>query len=267
MVEFDKARDSGPAGIEADEPPYNSSGLVTAPLHEQIKERILRQILLGEWSEGDVLPPETELARTMGVSYGTIRRAMTDLTRLGAIQRRRRTGTVVTGRSPHHTLNQFYRYYRLHSADGRLVNTEARTISASHRPATAEEAERLGIPSGAEVATIERLRFYEGRPVMIDRIAIPLSRAPDFPDVPEDAPHLIYKWLLEHHELRLVAVRERVTARLASREDKLLLECDPDEPLALLDIDEVAFDALNKPLLTMRHLALTDAHCYVNEIR
>ena len=44
MVEFDKARDNGAAGIEADEPPYNSSGLVTAPLHEQIKERILRQI-------------------------------------------------------------------------------------------------------------------------------------------------------------------------------------------------------------------------------
>lgn len=266
MIELGKGGDGGAGSPDTVELP-SASGLVTAPLHEQIKERILRQILLGEWSEGDVLPPETELARMMGVSYGTIRRAMTDLTRQGAIQRRRRTGTVVTGRMPHHTLNQFYRYYRLHSAEGQLVNTKTRTIKAGHRPADATEAERLGIAPGATVATVERLRLYEGRPVMIDRIAVPLFRAPDFPSDPKDVPELIFKWLLERHELRLVAVRERVTARLAAPQDKTLLECDPDEPLALLDIDEVAFDALNTPLLTMRHLALTDAHCYVNEIR
>lgn len=241
--------------------------LRAAPLHEQIKDRILQRIILGEWPEGFVLPPEMELASMLGVSYGTIRRAMNDLTQQGVIMRRRRTGTVVTGRTPHHTLSRFYHYYRLHTTEGKLINTDAKVLRAVRDSASAAEAETLRIATGDIVHRIDRLRIAEGRPVMIDRCVIPGWRVPDYEPNAEKTPPLLYMWLLETYDVRLSAVRERITARLAGPEDCRLLDLDPAECHALLDILETAYDSRNQPILLMHHAALTDAHCYVNEVR
>ncbi|WP_319005058.1 GntR family transcriptional regulator [Acuticoccus sediminis] len=237
------------------------------PLHEQVAEDILRRIILGEWPEGHVLPSEEKLAEAFGVSYGTVRRAMADLTHQGVVMRRRRTGTVVTGRTPHHTLERFYRYFRLHNRSGDLVRTEAKYIEVAKREASDEEARTLGIEPGEDVSFILRLRVIDGRPVMIDRIVVPLSRYRAFPTTMKETPSLIYRFLLENEGTRLGAVRESVSARLAEPEDCKLLELDPAVPHALLQIDEVAFDPQNVPLLIMRHSALTEHHAYLNEVR
>lgn len=242
-------------------------GLAKAPLHEQVQERILRRILLGTWGEGFVLPPEMELARLFDVSYGTIRRAMGELTRQGVIMRRRKTGTVVTGRTPHHSLSQFYRYYRLHSGEGKLVTSETRTIESRRRPADEDEAERLELAPGAPVIFLLRQRRREGRLAMIDRIVIPQALAAGFPLGVEDAPDLVYEWLLERRGLRIAAVRERLVARIATAEDLRLLGLPESGTRALLEIDEVAYDSMNRPLIAVRHSALTEDHCYINEIR
>lgn len=237
------------------------------PLHEQIKDKILQKIIVGEWPEGFCVPREVDLATQFGVSYGTIRRAMDDLTQQGVIMRRRRTGTVVTGRTPQHTLSRFYRFYRLHTLDGRLINTEARVLKVHHCDPSPEEVDQLRLDPGEVVVRIKRLRLSEGRPVMLDRCVLPLKLAPDFPAQARDAPPMMYKWLLDHHGLQLSAIREQITARLASAEDCALLELDPAQPHAMLDISEAAYDSRNQPLLLMRHTAVTGAHCYVNEIR
>jgi len=89
----------------------------------------------------------------------------------------------------------------------------------------------------------------------------------NFPDRAEDIPPLLFKWLLEEYGLRLGALREKVTASIASPEDLDLLGLAGGEPVALLDIEETAFDPMNEPLIIIRHAALTDAHCYINEVR
>ncbi len=239
----------------------------TTPLHEQIKDKILQKIIVGDWPEGFCVPSEMDLAASFGVSYGTIRRAMDDLTQQGVIMRRRRTGTIVTGRTPHHTLSRFYRFYRLHTLDGRLINTDAKVLKVERSEPLPEELDQLRIQPSDVVVRIKRLRISDGRPVMIDRCVLALALAPDFPSQAADAPPMIYKWLLDHHGLQLSAVRECITARLASDEDCELLELDPAQPHAMLDISETAYDSRNQPLLMMRHTAVTGSHCYVNEIR
>lgn len=243
------------------------AALTAAPLHEQVSARIAARIADGRWPEGFVLPPEAELARQLGVSYGTIRRSMQALTQDGLVIRRRRTGTVVTGRAPRHSLDRWYKYYRLHAKDGKLVNTETRNVELRRDVATAKEAEQLRLPIGAPVGRITRLRLYNGRPVMIDRITLPIARLSSFPEAPEDLPPLLYNWLLKEHGLRLGALREQVTARIANDEDKRFLNLTGDEPAALLQIDEIGYDLQNEPLIVMQHAALTDEHCYVNEVR
>lgn len=241
--------------------------LSATPLHEKVRSRIMTRIADGRWPEGFVLPAEADLAKQLGVSEGTVRRAMLALTQDGLLMRRRRTGTVVTGRAPRHSLDRWYNFYRLHGPDGQMLNTETRNIELLRDGASELDASRLKLSCGAAVARITRLRLFEGRAVMIDRIVLPLDRLAHFPDRLEDLPPLLFKWLLEQHNLRLGALREKVTARIATQEDLALLSLDTSTPVALLDIDETAYDAQNEPLLTIRHAALTDQHSYVNEIR
>jgi GntR family transcriptional regulator len=237
------------------------------PLHEQIKDKILQNIIVGDWPAGFSIPSEVELSAEFNVSYGTIRRAMDDLTQQGVIMRRRRTGTVVTGRTPHHTLSRFYQFYRLHTLDGQLINTDARVLKVAHSSPSPDEAVELNLSEDDTVIHFKRLRISDGRPVMIDRCVLPLRLAPDFPTEVSKAPTMIYKWLLDQHGLQLSAVRERITARLATPEDCALLDLSASEPHAMLDISETAYDSRNQPLLIMRHTAVTGSHCYVNEIR
>jgi GntR family transcriptional regulator len=235
-----------------------------APLYERVKRHMSEAILVGEWPPGMLVPPETSLAQSFGVAVGTIRRAMSDLVAEGLLSRRRRTGTVVTGRSPHHSLRLFFQYFRLHAADGTLKRSTSRFLSVEPAEATPEQAAQLQIKSGG-VVKIHRVRCVEGVPVMHDKLVLPAERVPGIALWPAALPPLLYLHLLEQYGIRISAVREQISADLASDEDIFLLELTGRE--AVLTIDEVAYDQAGMPIILAWHRATTRAHLYVNEVR
>jgi GntR family transcriptional regulator len=233
-------------------------------LYEQLKRQISELILLGHWAPGAVLPGETQLARDFGVAVGTVRRALADLTTEGLLMRRRRTGTVVTGRSPHHSLRLFFQYFRLHGADGELLRSTPRVLSLSRGTATAAEQNLLQIEAGLEVIRLHRLRSVDGRPVMHQHMVLEAKRIPDFPDA-ATVPDLLYLHLLERYGIRMTSVRESLTAALATEEDAKLLHLVL--PAAVLAIEEVAYDQAGSPALISSARAITDQYRYMNEVR
>ena len=52
----------------------------STPAFQRIKEDILTRIRSGEWQEGEMIPGETTLAQTFGVSRMTVNRAVRELT-------------------------------------------------------------------------------------------------------------------------------------------------------------------------------------------
>ncbi len=110
-------------------------------------------------------------------------------------------------------------------------------------------------------------RMIESRVVMVDRVTRPPANVPDFLAQAAEVPVLVFKWLLEHHGLRIAAVRERLATRLATPGDLRLLNLPEDDVGALLDIDAVSCDSMNRPLVATRPAALTEDHCHINEIR
>lgn len=235
------------------------------PLYEHVKRQLSEAILLGHYPPGAQLPGEIMLARTYRVAVGTVRRALTELAAEGMLARRRKTGTVVTGRPPHHSLRFFFQYFRLRGADGALLRSEPKVLRLNRIPADAESARKLALPPGARLIAIERLRSLSGRPVMRDRFLLPAARLPDFPERPADVPDLIYLHLVERYGIRISAVRERLSAALATAEDRRLLALPTRA--ALLHIDEVAYDQGGQPMILAHHRASTDGVCYINEVR
>jgi len=239
--------------------------MAAVPLYEVVKRHISEAILMGRWAPGTVLPGEVALAQRFGVAVGTVRRALADLTIEGLLTRRRKTGTIVTGRSPHHSLRSFFQYFRLHGRDGSVLRSQARVIDIQIGAPSAAERSSLGLKEGADVLRIHRLRRVDRLPVMRDLMIMDAARVPDFPLSPRKVPELLYLHLLERYGIRISAVREQVTAALADATDLELLGLTA--PAAVLMIDEIAYDQAGQPTLIGSHRARTDRHCYVNEVR
>ncbi|MGJ4970877.1 MULTISPECIES: GntR family transcriptional regulator [unclassified Bradyrhizobium] len=240
-------------------------GALPVPLYEHVKRQIAEAILIGDMPPGTVLPGEVALANQYGVAVGTIRRALADLTAGGMLMRRRKTGTVVTGRASQHGLSFFFQYFRLLAADGSLLHSEAEVLSVTTRAAESREAALFAMAEGGPLLHLHRIRRVAGAPVLHSRISMVASRVAGFPREPKKVPALIYRHLLEAYGIRIAAVREKVTAEVATKEDRKLLGLP--SPSAVLVIDEEAFDQTGALAILSQHRATTAQHYYSNEIR
>jgi len=65
------------------------------PLYQQVKDYIASRVASGEWTEGDRVPSENELVRTLGASRMTVNRAVRELSSEGILRRVQGLGTFV----------------------------------------------------------------------------------------------------------------------------------------------------------------------------
>jgi len=264
MIKVNAETAAAEAGFADRVEPVRASDLA-APLYQVVKQQITEAIMVGRWPAGTVLPNELSLARMFGVAHGTLRRALLDLTNEGLLTRRRKIGTVVTGRTPQHSMRFFFRYFRLHGADGSLQHADAENLSLTREAATEPERMLLLLEEGAEVIRFHRIRRVEQVPVMYDRFVLPADCVPDFPTAVETIPPLFYQHLLEHYGMRISAVREQLSAEPANADVAAALGIQPGS--AVLVIAEVAYDQANRPIIVASHHAVTTNHRYVNEIQ
>lgn len=194
-----------------------------------------------------------------------MRRALSELTSEGLLARRRKTGTVVTGRPPRQNLRFYFQYFRLHGRDGSLQNSCTKVLDVTDRPATSDEATKLAIEPDSPVIEIQRLRIVKDRPVMHETLVISAALVPGINLSPDAIPERLYPALWEVWGQKISAIREEISAELASHEDCKLLELA--RPAAVLVISEVAYDEQARPMLLNCHRATTAQDVYINEIQ
>ena len=152
--------------LQATEPPTRGQsryGWLAAALRSRI--------LQGEWVPGEAIPPEAVLARSYGVALGTIRQALSLLVSEALLERRHGKGTFVTsglGGAP------MMRFFRFRQGGEVQATPDSRILSRKRRLAGLDEADALGLPAGASVIALERLRSIDARPCLLERLILPL---------------------------------------------------------------------------------------------
>ncbi len=68
----------------------------TRPLYLQVRDAMLEKVRSREWPLGSQLPNEQQLAQEMGVSHGTVRKALAVLEHEHLVRREQGRGTFVT---------------------------------------------------------------------------------------------------------------------------------------------------------------------------
>ncbi|RTL66957.1 MAG: GntR family transcriptional regulator [Pseudonocardiaceae bacterium] len=152
------------------------------PLYFQVASRLQQQIESGEMPVGSRLENEIELADRLGVSRPTMRRAISYLVERGMLVRKRGVGTQIV----HPKVRRPVELTSLH--DDLLKNgQEPRTVVREARVVAAPDdvAQALGIPFGADVTWIERLRYAGDEPLALMHNAVPLSVLEIDPEVLE----------------------------------------------------------------------------------
>ncbi len=140
-------------------------------LYRKVADDIRAAIGSGAYPPGALLPSEAELAERYAVSRGTIRQAFAALRADGVIASRRGARRVVISGPRVQSFGELLSFSRWARAIGE--EPAGRVVSLERRPATDCEASRLGLPDGAFLYYLVRVRLLSGRPVMIERAAYP----------------------------------------------------------------------------------------------
>jgi|SRR5690606_9910609 len=164
------------------------------PVHMQISEMLIREIAAGRLADGERLPPEREMAASLGIAVGTLRRALRDLTEMGMLQRIQGSGNYVRAAAAHQ--QGVYAFFRLESVDGGGLPT-ADVLSVDGR---AKPADLPGFGSSRRGYRIRRLRRLGGTPAAIEEIWLDGSRAESLSaDDLSESLYLYYRSVLGFH--------------------------------------------------------------------
>lgn len=148
---------------------------------EDIRDTVLARIRARDWPPGSTLPAETDLAASLGVSRGTVNRALTALAAEGLLERRRKAGTRVAETPVRHATFAIPVIRAEVTARGQ---THAHRLLTCHLtvPPVAIAA-RAGIGASARLWFIETLHLADSLPHAFEARWLNPARVPDLPDL------------------------------------------------------------------------------------
>lgn len=140
------------------------------PKYLQVSDMVLRDIAAGRLIEGERLRPERDMAAELGISVGTLRKALADLAGKGHLERRQGSGNYVR-----HTRGEggIYAFFRMELVGGG-GQPSARGIDVAllDKPADAPD-----FGPAPQAHRIRRCRSLGGTPAVIEEIWLDASWA------------------------------------------------------------------------------------------
>jgi GntR family transcriptional regulator len=138
---------------------------VKTSLPTAIADEVRRRVDTGEWTPGERLPSEPDLAVELGVSRPTLREALRLLATEGWLERKHGSGTYVSQRVPvHNSIETNFGVTDLIIGAGRVPGTSKREVRTERAGAVIGRA--LGVSATTTVVMLERIRLADGKPVV-----------------------------------------------------------------------------------------------------
>jgi GntR family transcriptional regulator len=149
---------------------FRSDLALGLPLYREVKHKIMEALRDGEWKPGEIIPAEKRLCERFGVSVGTLRKAVDELTAENILIRHQGRGTFVASHSQDRYM---FGFFHICPKTGQKEYPKVEFISLSRDKADADTAKRLGVARGAKVVRILNRLSLGGRAVIIDDIQLP----------------------------------------------------------------------------------------------
>ncbi|WP_377273921.1 GntR family transcriptional regulator [Peterkaempfera sp. SMS 1(5)a] len=212
---------------------------------------VLVRTIDGEFSTGQVIPNERELAARFGVARATLRQALDQLELEGRLVRRRGIGTLVA--APRTAVP-------VSPADegwpGTARDAAWRIVDCTTAPPSARLAEALGVPADENVHTVRRVRVTAGQVVGTEALHVPDSTVPHLPGfaAETDRGRSVLRQL---QRLELSGQSRAVELGVAEAEEARLLERPPGSPVLVVTTPYATSDGRTAALAVSTYRADT----------
>lgn len=182
-------------------PPHPAKSL---PVYRQIAELLARQIKAGYWHSGERLPTEAELAQTLSVAVGTLRKSLGLLEEQGVLERIQGSGTYVRKTQGS---QQIYELFRLELVEGPgLPTANILALSLQSDLSDAHSLVKLGQPCWR----VRRMRFLSQKPVALEEIWFSANGCPNLSV--EDLGDSMYLFYQQRLGVWIARVEDQISA-------------------------------------------------------
>lgn len=156
------------------------------PLHQQISELLVREIASGRLVEGERLPPERDFAQRLGTSVRTLRKALSELSEKGMLERVQGSGNYVRRNAQAESV---YSMFRLELPEGGgLPRAEVLDLARIEKPA-----DLPGFGAASDATRIRRLRRLNDTIIAVEEIWLDGAAGAIDPGRLADSLYLYYK--------------------------------------------------------------------------
>lgn len=228
------------------------------PLYQQVKEIFVRRLVDGVWAPGAGLPSEGQLAAEIGVSQGTVRKALDELAAENLLVRRQGRGTFVAEHDERRILFQFF---KLVHDDGERRFPDSTVLGVEQGGADAAEQAALALGPDGMVVRIRRLRALDGVPMILETLSLPQRCFPGLAEGP--IPNNLYSLFAARYGVTIAHAREKLKAVALSEAEASLLGVREGSPA--LQIDRIALALDGAPVERRLSLCLTEEAHYLSE--
>jgi GntR family transcriptional regulator len=211
-------------------------------LYQQVQDRLRQAIASGRFKEGDLIPSEQELARTYGVSQGTVRKAVLDLAHRGIFHRRQGRGTFVVFDLKSRSRLRNFRF--VEGLNSELVHLHLGFVKIEVVAAQGEIADHLQLRRGAQVIRLVRLGKIDDESLVYSLSYLPkrLYKGLERCTAEDFVKNTLWKLQEIYFHIRVEKREEFISAMAADAEMARLLEVKCGSPLLRVEVRLTSFN-------------------------
>jgi len=231
----------------------------TRPLYLQVKDMLIERIAMGTWKPGAAIPNEIELSRELGISVGTVRKALDEMENERLISRRQGRGTFVIDQT---STESALRFTSFHTERGERIAGDVQSCAVVPATASETEASRLQLRKGEPVFRLQRVRTVNDLPFILEESTVPQSRFPGLADEADVPPSIVV--LAHRYGALLTRAEERIS--VCGAEARLAHTLRVAEGTPLLSIDCVVYAIDGRPVEWRLAYCNMRSNYYLSEI-
>lgn len=231
-------------------------------LYKIVAKSLLSAIQTGQIKHGDSLASETDLAKSFGVSVGTLRKAVDELVAQQILVRYQGRGTYVATHSRDRFLDQFF---QVEARSGLKEFPSVEIIDFEQGRASALEASMLKLDSGDAVFRIRIHLSLQNRKVESDQVCLPAVLFPGLTSQRvRDRSSTFYHLYQTEFGVTVVKAEERLRAILCTEEMSRALSRPVGTPM--IELHRIA-RGINGQAVEYRVSVIdTTQHAYVSHL-
>lgn len=226
------------------------------PAYYHLQLTMQKEIEQGNWTPGEQIATERQLALEHGLSIGTVKKAITNLVNQGYLYRIQGKGTFVAGTEMR---RKHIRYYKmLRNPKDKPANLNIEFLSIKRIPGRLPDSKYLQTPLSQDLFEIRRMFSWQGNPLILTVSMLPATMFPDL-DKQDKAffdHNLLYVALEQSYGMTTVSNQELFSAIAATQELAATLGVMEGKPLLFLEM--LSFTYKKKPYEYRKAYCLSD---------